>query len=192
MEWTRDVGLRYSKAAAESFTRDPDPRAAALGVFAMVLMAPLAVLAVPADLAASPWRRECDFELRVEGRLAGWAGSPVGGERLAVQGRGLVDPGLDEYLAPRYLVSAATATVAEGGGFALSLPGRVGRSPAFELRWLVEGRSSGLMTLRKRGGRFRLSEPEPEFGASDLTMAPLDIRPVRASSPRPARSASPD
>ena len=58
-------------------------------------MAPLAVLAVPADLLAAPWRRECDFDLQVEGRLAGWAGSAAaGGERLSVQGRGLVEPAL--------------------------------------------------------------------------------------------------
>jgi hypothetical protein len=192
MEWTRSVGLRYSKAAAESFRRDPDLRTVSLGLFAMVLMTPMAVLAVPADLAAAPWRRECDFDLRVDGCLAGWAGSPVGGERLAVQGRGLVDPGLDEYLAPRYLVNSSTAAADEAGRFVVSLPGRVGRSPAFELRWFVEGRPSGLMTLRKSGGRFRLSEPEPEFGASDMTMSPIDIRPARAESPRPARSAAPD
>ena len=189
MEWTRGVGRRYGRTAVEGFARSPDLRTVSLGICAMVLMAPLAVLEVPADLLAAPWRRECDFDLQVEGRLAGWAGSPVaGGERLSVQGRGLLEPGVEDYLPPRYQFSSGTAAADEAGRFSVSLPGRVGRSPAFDLRWLVEGRPSGTMTLRQSGGRFRLSEPEPEFGSSDAVMTPLEIRPSRG----PRRSASPD
>src|SRR3989339_504811 len=79
MEWTRGVGQRYSRTAAEGFARSPDLRTVSLGICAMVLMAPLAVLAVPADLLAAPWRRECDFDLQVEGRLAGWGGGAAAG-----------------------------------------------------------------------------------------------------------------
>ena len=50
MEWTRGVGQRYSRTAAEGFARSPDLRTVSLGICAMVLMAPLAVLAVPATL----------------------------------------------------------------------------------------------------------------------------------------------
>ncbi|MBI5241360.1 MAG: hypothetical protein HY926_12880 [Elusimicrobia bacterium] len=192
MEWTRDIGLRYRKAAAESFSRDPDLRTVTFGLAAMILMAPLAVLAAPADLVAAPWRRVCEFDVYLEGGLAGWAGSGVGGERLSLQGRSLVEPGVPEYLAPRYLVSGSTATADDAGRFALSLPGRVGRNPVLELGWLVDGRPSGVMTLRKSGGRFVLSEPEPEFGAGEQTMAPLEINPRRSGAPRPARNGSPD
>jgi hypothetical protein len=192
MEWTRGIGQRYRKMAGETFTRNPDPRALAMGFFGMIMMAPLAALAVPADLIAAPLRRECDFNLQVQGRLAGWAGSTVGGERLAAEGRSLLEPGLEEFSAPRYLLTRSTAAADEAGRFVLSVPGRIGRSSEFELRWLVDGRSASAMSLRKHGGGFSLSEPEPEFGVGAQTMETIDIRPSRVSRPRPGRSGSPD
>lgn len=155
-----------------------------MGLFGMILLSPLAVLAVPADLIVAPLRRECDFDLLVQGRLAGWAGSAVGGERLVLEGRSLLEPGLEEFSAPRYLLTRSSATADAGGRFALFLAGRVGSSPAFELHWLVDDRSSGLMSLRKHGGRFSLFEPEPEFGAGEQAMGPIEIRPSRAPSAR--------
>ena len=181
MEWTQGIGQRYRRMAGETFTRNPDPRYLVMGLFGMIIMAPLAVLAVPADLAAVLLRRQCEFDLRLQGRLTGWAGGAVGGERLVLEGRALVEPGLEDFSEPRYLLSRSTGTADAEGRFVLSLPGRVGRSPAFEMRWLVEDRESGLMSLRKHGGRFSLSEPEPEFGAEEQTMQPIEIRPSRAS-----------
>ena len=180
MEWTRDIGQRYRQMARETFTRNPDPRVLALGFAGMILMAPIAVLAVPADLAAAPLRRQCDFELRVGGRLSGWADSAVGGERLVLEGDSMLASGFEGISAPRYRVTRTTGTADAEGRFALSVEGRVGRSSAFELRWLVDERPSGTMSLCKHWGRFSLSEPEAEFGSGAQTMETIEIRPSRA------------
>ncbi|MCX5795236.1 MAG: hypothetical protein NTY77_07075 [Elusimicrobia bacterium] len=179
MEFSRDIGLRYRSVAGQMFNRNVDPYTLVRGFFALILMAPLAVLAPPADLVAAPWRRECGFDLWVQGRLRGWAGSSVADAPLGAEGASMAEAGVEDIVAPRYVLTRATATADGEGRFAVSLPGRVGPSPQFELRWLVDSLPSGKMSLRKRGSRFILSEPEPEFGSSADTMAPLEIQPGR-------------
>jgi hypothetical protein len=180
MEFSRDIGLRYRRIAGETFTRNPNPYTLVWGVFALIAMVPMAVLAPPADLLAAPWRRQCGFELRVEGRLRGWAGSAVAGAPVGAEGASVTEDGVGDFVAPRYSLSRGTATADGEGRFVVSLPGRVGPGPQMELRWLVHSLPSGRMSLRKSGRRFILSEPDPEFGSTAETMEPLEIRPGSA------------
>ncbi|MBI4676573.1 MAG: hypothetical protein HY748_03220 [Elusimicrobia bacterium] len=177
MEYTKAMGLSYRQMAGMTFTKDPDPRDVAMGLAAMIAMAPLTVLAVPADLLSAPFRRECDFGFRAQGRLIGWAGTPTGSVELAIEGRSLVSPGQEGAAEPAYHITRSSAAADAEGRFDISVPGRVGRGRGFEVHWLVGNRPSGAMSLRKRGRSFVLSEPEPEFGTGLETIEPIVIRP---------------
>jgi len=179
MEYAKDVGRRYRHIARMTFTRNPDPRVVAMGLLAMVMMAPVAVLAVPADLAAATFRQECDFNFQARGTLLGWAGATAGQAQLAARGMILVSPGIEDVSQPVYTLSRASATADAQGHFSISVPGRVGRSRDFELQWLVNALPSGTMSLRKRGGTFILSEPEQEFGSAIEDTPPIAIQPQR-------------
>ena len=177
MEYTKGVGRRFRQMASWTFTRDPDPRDFAIGVAALIIMAPLAMLAVPADLLAAPFRRECGFEFHAQGRIVGWAGAAAGPADLVIDGRSLVSPGLEEVEAPVYVLTRSSAAADAQGRFEISVPGRVGRGRDFEVHWLVDKLPAGTMYLRKRGRSFVLSEPESEFGSGMETIEPIVIRP---------------
>lgn len=180
MELTKSVGQSYRQLSQGMFSKELDPRPIVMGLFGMVLMAPIIVLAVPADLAAGPFRRECSFDFQAQGALMSWAGQQAAGADVAVEGRNLLSPGTEGAAAPVFYVSHSTAASDEQGRFSVSIVGRVGRSRDFEVYWKVKGLSSGAMLLHKgMGGSFTLSEPEPEFGSSLQTMEPVEIRAER-------------
>ena len=179
MEYTKEVGSTYRNMARWTFVKDPDPRTIVLGLVAMALTTPIMVLAVPADLVAIPFRHECQFEFQAQGGLYGWAGQAAGRSEIIGEGGNLLSPGVEGESRPEYFVSRSSTTSDEHGRFSIALKGRVGRSPEFNLRWLVNSLPSGLMSLRKEGGDFVLSEPEPEFGSSVDIAEPIVIRPER-------------
>ena len=179
MEYTKDVALAYRHLARWTFVSDPDPRTVALGLLAMILTTPVMALAVPSDLVAGAFRRECRFEFQAQGALLGWAGRTAGRSEIVGQGANIISPGVEGESRPDYFVSRSSTTSDEQGRFSIALEGRVGRSPEFELRWLVDSLGSGLMSLRKEGGVFVLSEPEAEFGSSVQTSEAIVIRPQR-------------
>jgi hypothetical protein len=180
LEYSGVVADAYRFLAANSFASDPDPRTLAVGIFSMVLMIPMAVLALPADLLAAPLRRECSFEFRARGTLVRWAGGPVPFSPVALEARNLLSADDGGRTRPRYFVAASSAASNEGGEFALSVDGRCGRSSDLELAWKVRGLPSGTLRLSRRGSRFVLIEEEPEFGSSFETMEPIEILPERA------------
>jgi len=179
MEFTKSVGQSYRDLGRGMITQDLDPRPFVMGLFGMILMAPLAVLSVPGDLAAAPFRRECGFQLDAQASLVGWAGQQAGGAQVVAQGSNLLVPGVEGISRPAYYVVSSTAAADEQGRFSISIAGRVGRSKDFDVAWMVKGLPSGSLNVHKSGGGFVLSEPEPEFGSGIHIMEPMEIRPER-------------
>lgn len=179
MEYTRSVGRSYRYMAQGVFTRDPDPRSVIMGLLAMVVMIPIVVLSVPADLVAAPFRRQCSFDFRAEATLMRPRGPGEIALPVTLEARNLLDPGVEGVAAPTWFVSIASAAADANGRFAIGLPGKVGRSPEFELGWSVKGLRSGGMRLSRSGKDFLLVEPEEdsEIGASFETPPPLVIKP---------------
>jgi len=179
MEYTRSVGRSYRYMAQGVFTRDPDPRSIIMGLVAMVVMLPIVVLSVPADLVAAPFRRQCSFDFRAEATLTRPRGPEDVELPVTLEARNLLDPGVEGVAAPTWFVSIASAAADAGGRFTLGLPGKVGRSKELELGWSVKGLRSGGMRLSRSGKDFLLTEPEEdsEIGASFETPPPLVIHP---------------
>ena len=183
MELTRSVGRGFKTMGRSMITEGLDPRPIIAGFLAIVVMTPMIVLAVPADLVAAPFRRECSFDFRAEGFLARWAGQVTGEQLVAVEGRNALDPGAEEVSAPSWYIARSSTTSDEGGRFSLVLPGHVGRSPDYDLAWTAKGLPSGRMRLSKSFGKFVLSEPEPEFGSSVEPLEPVEIVPEKKAAP---------
>lgn len=177
MEWTKTMGRGFKYMGRNMFTQGLDPRPLIGGLVAVLIMAPMMVLAVPADLVAAPFRRQCTFDFQAQGHLARWAGQVTSEQAVAAEGRNALDPGVEGVKAPTWFVSLSSTTTDEQGRFYLALPGRVGRSPDFDIAWAVKNLPSGQMRLRKSFGNFVLSEPEPEFGSPADSMEPLEIVP---------------
>ncbi|HAH07935.1 MAG TPA: hypothetical protein DCM05_15665 [Elusimicrobia bacterium] len=178
MEWTKTVGRSFKYMGRSMISEGLDPRPLIGGLLAVIIMTPMIALAVPADLAAAPFRRQCSFDFQAQGHLARWAGQASGEQAVAAEGRNALDPGTEGIKAPSYYVSLSSTTTDDQGRFRLSLPGHVGRSSDFDLSWAVKGLPSGRMRLSKSFGRFVLSEPEPEFGATVDTLEPIEIIPT--------------
>ena len=109
MELTRSLGRHYRQMAGEMITEGLDPRPFAMGLFSMVLLTPMTVLAVPVDLAAAPFRRECDFTLRIEGALSQWASQAVPSAAVSAEGRNLLVPARAQNDPPSYFISSSSA-----------------------------------------------------------------------------------
>ncbi|MBI3547628.1 MAG: hypothetical protein HY078_01110 [Elusimicrobia bacterium] len=179
MEYTRGVGRSYRKISREMIVEGYDPRPIAVGVFAMIVMVPFAILSPLGDLVVAPMRRECDFVVEVQGGLSRWAGQPPESARVAVQTRNVLDPGV-QGVAPPVFFSRDLAAAADGNGrFSLSIPGHVGSDANYEMHWAVNGLESGAVVLTKAGGRFVLAEPEAAFGSPVQTLDPIEIIPAR-------------
>ncbi|HAM36557.1 MAG TPA: hypothetical protein DEB40_01080 [Elusimicrobia bacterium] len=177
MEYAKTMGQSYRQMSAMTFTRNPDPRVFLMGLGGMIVMVPLAVLSVPADLVAAPFRQECAFEFKVGGALVGWAGQPAGQGELSAVGRSLVWPGVEGVSEPVYRMSRSTTNTDADGKFEIALSVWIGRTRTLELRWAVNSLPSGAMSLRKNGGVFILEEPEPAFGSGVETIEPIIIKP---------------
>lgn len=164
MEYTRSALRVFPALTRGMIVEGLDPRPILSGLAAVVLMIPLTALAVPGDLAASPFRRECGFTVRVDGALVEWAGGPAPGTPVEAEGVNLLRPGLEGSEPPRLFRDSASAVAGEGGLFSLSLKGRMARSKQYDLHWRVRGSEAGVWRLRKSGRRFRLYELDAGFG----------------------------
>lgn|GEM_PF-5571323 len=178
MELTRSIGQSYKYMALGTFSHDPDPRAILMGVFAMIVMVPMAVLAVPADLFAAPFRRQCSFDLRMEADLEGWGGRESNAVPVALDARNLLSPGIEGFIAPQYFTAASSASADSQGRFSISIPGKVGRSKYLELGWLINNQTGNLLRLSKSGDEFLLSEEESDIGPLFEPPPPLVIHPA--------------
>lgn len=85
-ELTRHSARHFPYMTRATFTRDPDPRSILVGIFSMLLLVPVTVISVPADLIAMPFRKECDFTASFDGTLQEWAGRTVPEKPIALGG----------------------------------------------------------------------------------------------------------
>ena len=178
-ENTKTVARRYKVVGGQMITEGLDPRPIVMGVFASVLMAPVMVAAVPVDLLAGPFRKTCDFTLRLEGTLDEWAGQKRRDTDYVLEGASLVEPEVENVSKAQWDLFRTTGTSDASGRFAASLPARVGRTKELGLRWRVNDQPAGQMLLQKNGGSFVLSEPDPGFGVGSAEMEPILIAPEK-------------
>lgn len=177
-ENTRSVAQRYKNVGGQMVTEGLDPRPIAMGLFASVLMAPVMVAAVPADLLSGPFRKTCAFTLLLEGTLDEWAGQKRADAPYALEGASLLEPEVENVSKAKWDLFRATGTSDGTGRFAVSLPARIGRTKELGLRWRIDERPGGQLLLRKNGGTFVLSEPDPGFGVGAAEMRSIIIEPT--------------
>lgn len=181
----RPFAMENTKATARGFSKmgsaagGGDPRYIVLGLAGAIILVPMTLVAVPLDLVAAPFRRRCEYRLRVDGRLLEWAGRATAGAEVSVEGKNQLTSGDPELENPDFYVARASATSDSTGRFSLSLPGSIGRSPDFDLAWSIRGRPSVTHRLAKRGGKFVLEELDPGLGTGVFEMQPIVIRPKR-------------
>ena len=77
-EMTRGTGRWYRYMAGSMITEGLDPRPIVMGVVSAVMLTPVFIASVPADLISAPFRKSCSFELKLDGKLSEWAGRPTG------------------------------------------------------------------------------------------------------------------
>lgn len=176
-ENTKTVARRYKVVGGQMITEGLDPRPIVMGVFASVLMAPVMMAAVPADLLAGPFRKTCAFTLSLEGSLDEWAGQKRRDTGYVLEGASLLEPEVENVSKATWDIFRATGTSDAAGRFAVALPARVGRTRELGLRWRVNEQPAGQMLLQKNGKRFVLSEPDPGFGVGSAEMQPILIEP---------------
>jgi hypothetical protein len=162
-EMTKHSARHFPYMAKATF-RDTDPRSILVGVFSMILLVPVTVVSVPADLVAIPFRRECDFTLEVDGTLQEWAGRTVPNKPVSLKGRNLIGKGVQGVAPPRVFESKAASTSDANGRFSIALDGHVGGDKTLSVRWGVDSREANSMALTKSGGSFIFSEEDPGFG----------------------------
>lgn len=177
-ENTRSVAQRYKTVGGQMITEGLDPRPIAMGVFASVLMAPVMLAAVPADLLSGPFRKTCAFTVVLEGTLDEWAGQKRGDTPYVLEGASLLEPEVENVSKAKWDLFKATGTSDAAGRFAVSLPARIGRTKELGLRWRINEQPAGQLLLQKRGGTFVLSEPDPGFGVGAAEMQPISIEPT--------------
>lgn len=178
-ENTRSVARRYRSVGGQMVTEGWDPRPIAMGAFASVLMAPVLVAAVPADLLSGPFRKTCSFTLRLSGTLDEWAGQKRPNTPFALEGASLVEPEVENVSKAKWDQFNAAGASDAAGAFAVELPARIGRTKELGLRWRVNGQPAGQLLLQKKGRNFVLSEPDPGFGVGAAEIEPLLIEPER-------------
>lgn len=178
-ENTKTVAQRYKVVGRQMITEGLDPRPIVMGVFASVLMAPVMVAAVPADLLTGPFRKTCALTLRLEGTLDEWAGQKRRDTDYVLEGASLVEPEVEGVSKARWDFFRSTGASDGAGRFAVALPARVGRTKELGLRWRVNDQPAGQMVLQKNGGNFVLSEPDPGFGVGSAEMEPILIVPEK-------------
>ncbi|TBR20532.1 hypothetical protein EPO15_12845 [bacterium] len=179
-EWenTRSVARRYKNVGGQMVTEGWDPRPIAMGLFASVLMAPVMVAAVPADLLSGPFRKSCSFTLHMSGTLNEWAGQKKADAAILLEGASLLEPEVENVSKAKWDLFKAASASDGAGAFSVSMDARIGRTKELGLRWRVAEQPANQMLLTKRGGRFVLSEPDPGFGVGAAEMEPILIEPV--------------
>ncbi|TPW17723.1 MAG: hypothetical protein FD126_3587 [Elusimicrobia bacterium] len=176
-ENTKTVARRYKVVGGQMITEGLDPRPIVMGVFASVLMAPVMVAAVPADLLSGPFRKTCSFTLRLEGTLDEWAGQKRRDTDYVIEAASLLEPEVENVSKAKWDLFRATGTSDAAGRFAVAIPARIGRTKELGLRWRVNEQPAGQMLLQKNGRSFVLSEPDPGFGVGAAEMQPILIEP---------------
>lgn len=177
-ENTRSVAQRYKNVGGQMIVEGLDPRPIVMGVVASVVMAPVLVAAVPADLLAGPFRKSCEFTLTLSGTLDEWAGQKRADTPLALEAASLVEPEVENVTKATWDLFKAETVSDARGAFTVSLPARVGRTRELGLRWRVNDHPAGQMLLTKKGKRFVLSEPDPGFGVGVAENPSIPIEPV--------------
>jgi hypothetical protein len=178
-ENTRSVARRYKTVGGQMVTEGLDPRPIVMGVFASVLMAPVMVAAVPADLISGPFRKTCSLTLVLSGTLNEWAGQKRANTPLGLEGASLLEPEVENVSKAKWDLFKASTTSDGTGAFSLQLPARIGRTKELGLRWRVNDQPGGQLLLQKKGGKFLLSEPDPGFGVGAAEMEPILIEPEK-------------
>lgn len=182
-EDTQGVGS-WMRSATRGMRAGGDLPSVIQGGLATLIMAPMYVLAVPADLVSAPFRRTCTFQVELAGKLSEWAGmAPTGAVSLEAEGMNLLADEVPGVRKPKWAVSKASTTTDAQGVYALSLPGQVGAVSSLAIAWRIKGEPGGQLLLEKKGGVFVLSEPDPGFGVGASDMEDMTIEPVRK--PRP-------
>ena len=177
-ENTRSVAQRYKNVGGQMVTEGWDPRPIVMGAFASVLMAPVMVAAVPADLISGPFRKTCSLTLTLSGSLDEWAGQKRSNTPLALEAASLLEAEVENVSKAKWDMFKAESASDASGAFRIELPARIGRTKELGLRWRVNGQPAGQLLLQKKGGRFLLSEPDPGFGVGAAEMESILIDPV--------------
>ena len=178
-ENTGSVARHYKSVGGQMVTEGWDPRPIVMGVFASVLMAPVMVAAVPADLMAAPFRKSCALTLTLTGTLNEWAGQKRVDTPFVLEGASLLEPEVDEVTKAKWDVFRAEGRSDGNGAFTAKLDARLGRTHEVGLRWRVNDQPAGQMLLTKKGSTFILSEPDPGFGVGVAENEPIVIEPVK-------------
>lgn len=176
-EATGHTARHFPYMYRNTFGGEMDPRQLAVGIFATLLLVPVTVAAVPLDLLAMPFRRECDFTLTVDGKLEEWAGRAMPHLAVGLEGRNLLSKGVEGIRAPQVFRAEAQATADADARFSISIKGHVGGSKEFVVVFSVAGRPANSLTLRKSGGVFLLEEQDPGFGTGVHENETREIRP---------------
>jgi hypothetical protein len=157
------------------------PHSIFLGILGTVILLPMTVLAVPTDLAAAPFRKECRFTLGLTASPVEWAGRGLSGIPVELLTQNMLQSGVPNISTPKFFNSHASAMSNQDGLFNIQVSGFVGRNKRMGLLWKVKGHPGGTMRLTKEGKKFVLSEVDPGFGVGAQEMAPMQITPGKVT-----------
>lgn len=178
-ENTKATGRWYRYMAGNAITEGLDPRPMLMAAVSAVILTPVYIASVPADLLGAPFRKDCAFTLRLDGKLTQWAGMSTGALPLEAEASNLLSPEVPGVRKAEWTVHRASTTSAADGAFSISIPGSMSRMPSLAVSWRVNGQPGGQMLLEKKGKRFLLSESDPGFGVGAEEMEPMPIVPAK-------------
>ena len=162
------------------------PHSILLGMLGTVMLLPITVLAVPTDLVAAPFRKECSFSLALTASPVEWAGRGLPDIPVVLLSQNTLETGVPDVFTPRFFTSDASAVSGEKGLFDIDIRGYVGRDKRLGLLWKVKGHPGGTMRLTRDGNEFVLTEVDPGFGVGAQEMAPMRISPGKPATKIPA------
>ncbi|MBI3297152.1 MAG: hypothetical protein HYZ75_03245 [Elusimicrobia bacterium] len=176
-ENTKATGRWYRYIAGQAVTEGLDPRPMLMSVVSAVILTPVYIASMPADLLAAPFRKDCSFTLKLEGKLAEWAGMSAGALPLEAEAVTLLSAEVPGVKKAEYAVFKSSTTSAADGRYSIAIPAAFSRVQTLAVKWRVKGMPGGQLQLDKKGRRFILSEPDPGFGVGGSEMEPLVIEP---------------
>ncbi len=179
-EATKHSANHFPYMKRNTFNRGVDPRSMLVGIFSIVMLVPVTIVSVPVDVFSMPFRKECDFELTIDGKLQAWAGRPTPNMPVALEGANLLKKGIEGVSVPKFFRTRGTATSNKESLFSITLKGHVGSSKELMLRFFIDGRKANSLVLRKSGKIFLLAEEDPGFGTGVHTNETLEIVPELA------------
>ena len=183
MENTRATVEYFPYFSRNMFTSGLDLRPLVMGLFSSILLVPLTLAAVPIDLVAAPFRRDCVFSARIHGSLAQWAGGKVPGMELSAEASNLKRKGVEGIREPEIFSTRSAVLSDAEGRFSIPLSGEIGRYKALDIVWKVGGRPAGMARLSKQGGTFVLAEDEAGFGTGVYDNPSIVITPGKPGRP---------